>query len=43
MARKREKAIKKGQKTLKPAGGQKDELSKKNLDKAPRAILINEK
>jgi hypothetical protein len=43
MARKREKVIRKGQKTVKPAGGKKHDLPKKGLDKASPAILINEK
>jgi hypothetical protein len=43
MAEKKEKATKKSRKTMKPAGGKKDELSEKNLHKASGAILINEK
>jgi hypothetical protein len=34
MAEEKEKAIEKDQETKKPAGGKKDELSEKDLDKA---------
>jgi hypothetical protein len=43
MAVKKVKAIKKSQKTIKPARGKKDKLPEKGPNRTSRAILINEK